>query len=43
MIFNTIFKIMPEVLSRPSGFPTELAQNTNFSSTAIDILLQTAV
>lgn len=43
IIFNTIFKTMPEVLSRLSGFPTELAQNTNFSSTTIDIQLLTVV
>lgn len=43
IIFNTIFKTMPEVLSRPSGFLTELAQNTNYSSTTIDIQLLTVV
>lgn len=42
-IFNTIFKTMPEVFSRPSGFPAELAQNTHFSFTIIDIQLLTVV
>lgn len=42
IIFNTLFQTMPEVLSRP-GFPNELAQNTNFSSTTTDTQLLTVV